>query len=299
MSNTAKKVLNTIGSIERQNLLLTDPSSFGGALSVGSVLDGLSNGIATGFGPDETIYAETIAATLAKTRLVAASVGADLATPVAYWFDKHSLRLRVGSTTAAAIPATSGIKSYITENAYARGVLRLGLADVAAAANLLLDQGGLQPITTTKDFEAHFHVCNITNGDIPAAAGFADIGVIGGAADVDPTAVINAAGFIFKIGGGQIKLYSISTTATLIGTAMLPSNKDFVLSVIYDSKRRTLFGGIDGKGIGSTSSYTLPAAVTTLEVGARVCHHAAYVVATHSPLGIDLDGLIVNQYVHN
>lgn len=296
LSQTPKRIYNNIGSTTRISMQLGDSHSHGGARSHGDVWAGLTNGIATGF-LMEAIIPEISTATQVPQMLVAAAVGGDLATPVAYWFQRLPLRLRVGSTEAAAVPATSGIIPYSTTRQDARGILRMGLADVDHAAQILLDQGGMTPITTAKDFEVHFDIAGVTNGDIAATGGFCDIGVFGGVVGVDPTAVANAAGFFFKITAGRVYLYSTATTNTLIGTAMLPTADRFVLSIIYDATQRSLLGCIDGNTIG-TSAYTLPAATTAVEIGMRTCHLAAYHLATHAPLTVDVDGIIAHQLAY-
>jgi hypothetical protein len=292
MYQTPKRILNNAGSTFRMNGLLADTHSNGGARSHGDVWDGISNGLATGFGGD-CIVPEVSTATQVPQLLVAASAGGDLATPVAYWFKRWPMRIRVGSTTASAVPATSGLKRYITQNQEARGVLRLGLGDVVAASHIILDQGGLVPITAAKNFEVHFDIANVTNGTILATRGFADIGVFGGAIGVSPAAVANAEAFYFKITGGKINLYSTDTTDTLISQTTLPTT-GFVLSIIYDADKRLLTGCVDGVALGQTA-YSLPAAVTDVEVGCRVCHLAAYTVATDDPLTVDIDGIIATQ----
>ena len=294
-SRTGKRVANTLASIERLNGLATDAWGGGGAQSVGNVLDGLANGIATGFGPGEAITPEISTATQVPQRLVAASAGTNLATPVAYWFMRWPMRVRVGSTNANAVPATSGLLPYVTQATNSRGVLRLGLADINAAAHIILDQGGLVPITTAKDFQVHIDIANVTNRDILATSGYADIGLFGGAIDVDPTAVANAAAFFVRITAGKIYLYSTATTSTLIGTTTCPSGS-FVLSFMYDSTLRRITAAVDGVPFGQNLGYTIPTSVTGLEVGARVVHLAAYTAASHAPLGVDLDGLLVNQF---
>lgn len=297
MYTTQKKIFHTLGSIFRLNGLLTDSSSHGGAQSTGNVIDGMANGLATGFW-GTALIPEAAASTYTPQALVAASAGGDLATPVAYWFQRFPLRVRVGSTTASAVPATSGILPYITERDEARGVLRMGLADVNAAAQIILDQGGLQPITTAKDFEAHFHICNVTNGSILATDGFADIGLFGGAIGVSPAAVANAAALYCKITAGRIYLTSTATTDSVIGTTVLPVGplNDFVLSFNYSASTRRCYVTVDGKTIGSNNYYYIPTTVTTLEIGARTCHLAAYLAASAAPLGVDFDGIIVNQF---
>jgi hypothetical protein len=272
---------------------MQDPMGNSTARSAGDVWDGLSNGIATGFGGDALIP-ELAASAYTPVLTVAASAGGDLATPVAYWFQRYPLRVRVGSTGAAAIPATSGLRRTVTEAPNARGVLRLGLGDVDAAAQMILDQGTNQWIKTDADFEVHFDVANVSNGTILAVAGFADLGVFGGAVGVNPAAVANAVGFYFKIGAGKIKLISTATTDTVIGTLDLPAHS-FVLSIRYDSFSRRVFGLLDGEGFSATSVYTLPASVTSLAIGARVCHLAAYSAATDAPLIVDLDGIVSTQ----
>jgi hypothetical protein len=259
----------------------------------GHIFDGLVNGIATGFQGD-CILPEVSAATQVPQRLVAAAAGADLATPVAYWFQKQPIRLRVGSTTAAAIPATSGLRNTITERPTARGVLRMGLADVNAAAQFILDQGGMLPIPcgSSTPWEVAYHISNVTNKHLATALGKADIGVIGGVAGVDPTAVINAAGVIFRLGANKLSLISIATTETVIASRNFPS-ADFVLAFQFNPATRQVSAFIDNDYVGA---YVLPAAVTAVELGARVIHQAGYTAATalHDPLGVDIDGILVN-----
>jgi hypothetical protein len=240
----------------------------------------------------DALIPEAAVDTFTPRRLVVASAGADLATPVAYWFQKHPLRVRVGSTTAAAVPATSGLLSTITQNAAARGVLRMGLADVDAAAHIILDQGGLKPLPcgSKNVWDAYFHVANVTNGDITAANGYAEFGVIGGVASVDPTAVLNAAGVIVRITNSLVSLISIATTETVINSRPLPSG-DFVLWFRFDPDSRALTAYVDTFYLGS---YTLPTAVTALEMGGRVVHKAAYTALGAAPLGVDLDSMIYN-----
>lgn len=296
LSQTPKRVYDNVGSTTRISMLMGDNFSHGGARSHGDVWAGLTNGIATGFLMD-AIVPEVSTATQTPQMLVATAAGGDLATPVAYWFQRHPLRLRVGSTNADAVPATSGVLPYSTTRADARGILRMGLGDVNAAAQIILDQGGMTPITTAKDFEVHFDIAGVTNGNILATSGFCDIGVFGGVVGVDPSAVAHAAGFFFKITAGRVYLYSTATTNTLIGTAMLPTADRFVLSIIYDATQRSLLGCIDGNTIGG-SAYTLPAATTAVEVGMRACHLAAYTAASHAPLTVDVDSLIVHQLAY-
>jgi hypothetical protein len=174
-------------------------------------------------------------------------------------------------------------------------VLRLGLADINAAAHIILDQGAMVPLTTAKDFQVHFDIANVTNRDILATSGFADIGLFGGEIGVDPTAVANAAAFYMKITAGKIYLYSTATTDALIGTTTCP-DKPFILSFMYDSTLRRITAAVDGVPFGQNLGYVVPTTVTGYQVGARVVHLAAYTAASHAPLGVDVDGLIVNQF---
>jgi hypothetical protein len=297
MYQTPKKVFNTFPGCTKLSNIFFEDMSGGTARSAGDVWDGLTNGLATGFGGD-CIVAEITAATYTPSLTVAASIGADLATPVAYWFQKHPLRLRVGSTGAAGVPATTGVHRTITQRPEARGVLRMGLGDVDAASQVILDQGTMPYIDTSVDFEAHFHVANISNGNILATRGFAEFGVYEGALGVDPTAVAAANAFFFKVTAGNIQVYkTIAGVNTLLGTAKIP-NADFVASVTYDSKKRQLFASIDGIAIGERSSHVLATNLYSLSLGARVCHLAAYSAATDSPLTVDFDGLIATQMSH-
>lgn len=290
----SQKVWAMQSHIETINRRLT-PATAGFAYP-GNVFDGLSNGIATGFQGD-CLVPEVSAATQVPQRLVAASAGADLATPVAYWFQKHMIRLRVGSTGAGAVPATSGLRNTITERPTARGVLRMGLADINAAAQFLLDQGGLLPMPcgSSTPWEAAYHISNVTNKHLGASLGKADIGVVAGVVDVDPTAVINADAVFFRIGANKISLISVATTETVIATQNIPAS-DFVLSFQFNPATRQVAAFIDNSYVGA---YVLPAAVTAMELGARVLHHAAYTAATalHDPIGVDIDGIIVNTPV--
>lgn len=287
------KAVITQRGIEKLNHVLNDPSI--GRSYLGEFFGGQVSGVATSFVGDALI-ASTIGATIAPQRLVAASAGANLATPVAYWFQREMLRVRVGSTTAGAVPATSGLVNTITQNTDARGVLRLALADVNAAAHMILDQGGLSPIPcgTKSRWDVFFHVANVTNGDIVATDGYAELGVAGGVAGVDPTAVLNAAAVLFKITAGQISLVSVATTATTIATAPLPST-EFCLRLSFDNVTREVSAYINHNYLGK---YALPSAVTAVEVAGRVVHLAAYAAASDSPLGVDLDSLIVNVPVN-
>jgi hypothetical protein len=223
------RVIERQHDIEKMNHVLGSGTL--GRSFPGQVFDGLVNGLATGFMGDALIP-EAAVDTFTPRRLVVASAGADLATPVAYWFQKHPLRVRVGSTTAAAVPATSGLLSN----------------------------------------------------------GYAEFGVIGGVASVDPTAVLNAAGVIVRITNSLVSLISIATTETVINSRPLPSG-DFVLWFRFDPDSRALTAYVDTFYLGS---YTLPTAVTALEMGGRVVHKAAYTALGAAPLGVDLDSLIYN-----
>lgn len=287
------KVMTTKRGIEKINHVLNDPSI--GRSYIGEFIGGLLDGMATSF-VNDSLIPSTIGATIAPQRLVAASAGGSLATPVAYWFQKEMLRVRVGSTNAGAVPATSGLLNTITQNTDARGVLRMALADVDAAAHIILDQGGLTPIPcgSKNHWDVYFHIANVTNGDIVATDGFAEIGVAGGVAAVDPTAVLNAAAVLFKIGANRISMVSVATTASTIATAPLPST-EFTLRLSFDSVTREVSGYINQSFMGK---YTLPSAVTAVEVAGRTVHLAAYAAASDSPLGVDIDSLIVNVPVN-
>lgn len=283
------KVAVTQRGIEKINHVLNDPSI--GRSYIGEFVGGTMCGMATGFMFD-TLIAETIGATISPQRLVAASGAGTLAAPVAYWFQRQPLRIRAGSTGANAVPATSGLVSTITQNTDARGVLRLALADVNAAAQMLLDQGGLTPVPCgTKDrWDVYFHVANVTAGSISAADGAAEMGVGGGVVDPDPTAVINAAAVAFRIGASKITMFSVATTAADIATAPLPTG-EFTLRLSFDPVTREVSGYVNHAFLGK---YVLPVAVTAVEVVGRVFHLANYAAASDSPLGVDLDSLIVN-----
>lgn len=283
------KVSMQQGHVDAMNRHLA-PATLGWSYP-GNVFDGLSNGLATGFLGDAMIP-EAAASDFKPQRAFVASAGADLATPVAYWLQKHPVRLRVGSTTAAAVPNTSGIFSTISERVMARGILKARLADIDAAAQILVDQGGLLPLPclASRPWQAAFHVAHVTNGDILAANGAADVGVVGGAVAVDPTAVINANAVIFRIGAGKIQLISVATTETVIAQRGIPSG-DFVLWFNFDPSTRFVNAFIDNDFVGK---YELPTAVTAMEIGARVYHQAAYTAADHAPIGVDFDSLVVN-----
>jgi hypothetical protein len=283
----SKKVFFKQANIESWDRHLTQAT--GGLTYAGDMLAGTFNGLCTGFMSD-LLIPDAVAATLAVDRYVAAAGGGDLATPVAYWFRGHPLRLRCGTTTAAAIAAsTTGIVTTSTRQTNGRGILRMQLADVIAAAQILLDQGNLSPIPMTKSWILSIHVSSSLNGDlIPVAAGSAEFGIIGGALGVDPTAVMNAAGMHFAISDNQLRAYSVATTATLLGTKVLPTG-DYVMKFDYDANSRTCWLSVDNK---PWVSYVFPGAVTACQIAGRVMHQAAYVVATHDPLGVDLDGII-------
>lgn len=283
------KAAITQRGIEKTNHVLNDPSV--GRSYIGEFLGGKILGLSTSFLMDSLIPS-TIGATIAPQVLVAASAGGDLATPVAYWFQRELLRVRVGSTNAGGVPATSGLVPTITQNTDARGVLRMALADVNAAAHMLLDQGGLTPIPcgSKSRWDVYFHVANVTNGDMVETDGYAELGVTGGAVGVDPTAVANAAAVLFKIGASKITMLSVATTASTIASAPLPSG-EFVLRLSFDNVTREVSGYINHSFLGK---YALPSAVTAVEVAGRVAHLAAYAAASDSPLGVDLDSLIVN-----
>lgn len=132
----------------------------------GDMMAGVFNGINCGFlmewlFPDAIIAGAT---THGIARYVAASAGADLATPVAYWLKRNPFRLRIGSTTAAAIAASStGIVTVSSSDAAARGLLRMQLADEDAAAQILLDQGNLSDISMSKSWSLSYHFSSVTN----------------------------------------------------------------------------------------------------------------------------------------
>jgi hypothetical protein len=294
MYQTPKRVYNTFPGTTKISNLFFDSMSNGTARSAGDVWDGMCNGIATGFGGD-ILVAEDTSAAYTPSMTVAASGAASLATPAAYWFQKQPFRVRVGSTGAGAVPATSGLVKVIAERPEARGVLRMGLADVDAAAQIILDQGGLPHLDTSVSFEVHFDIANVSNGSIAGTRGFADFGVFSTAVGVNPAAVPSAAGYFFKIVAGNVELYKlVGGTATLLGSTKLPK-QGFVLSICYDAGRRSLFGCIDGLLLGEATRYHLPAATTTLSIGARVCHLAAYTTLADSPLVVDVDGIVANQ----
>ena len=286
------KVIMQQAHIDAMNRHLS-PATLGYAYP-GNVFDGLANGLATGFQGD-ALLPEALGAGFVPTRNVVASAGGDLAAPVAYWFQKHPLRLRVGSTGAGAVPATSGLVSTISERPMARGVLRMALADVNAAAQITLDQRALNPIpcAANKVWDVCYHVANVSNGDILSTAGFADFGVIEGAADADPANVIATNAAIFKITGNKIQFVSVATTETVIATRSIP-RFDFILRLHFDPDSRLVNAFIDNDFLGS---YRLPDAVTAVGVGGRVAHLAAYAAATDAPLGVDLDAVIVNTPV--
>ena len=262
-----------------------------GLTYAGDMLAGTFNGICAGF-MNTWLYPDAIiagATTHGIDRYVAAAGGGDLATPVAYWIRNHPLRLRCGTTTAAAIAAsTTGFVTTSTNDTNARGLLRMQFADVDAAAQIILDQANLATIPMNKSWLLAYHVSYVTNGDIVVANGSAEFGIAGGAVGVDPTAVMNAAGMHFAISDGQLRAYSVATTATLLATRVLPTG-DFVVKFTYDSNSRTCWMEIDNKPF---ASYTFPAAVTACQIAGRVMHQAAYTALGAAPLGVDLDGLI-------
>ena len=286
----SKKIFFKQSNIETWDRHLSQATS--GQIWPGDMLAGTFNGICSGF-LDELLFPDVIiagATTIGLARYVAAAGGGDLATPVAYWLTKSNLRLRCGTTTAAAIAAsTTGLVPTSTRHTNGRGILRMQLADVVAAAQIILDQGDLSSIPMNKSWILAYHVSYSLNGDvIPVAAGSAEFGVAGGTVGVDPTAVMNAAGMHFAISDNQLRAYSVATTATLLGTRVLPTG-DYVMKFDYDANSRTCWLSIDNK---PWVSYVFPAAVTACQIAGRVMHQAAYVVATHDPLGVDLDGII-------
>lgn len=283
------KVGITARGIDKINHVLTVTNE--GRSFQGEFLGGLSNGLATGF-QNDALIPELAAGDFTPARRFVASVGGDLATPVAYWLQRHPIRLRVGSVTAAAVPATSGFQHTISQTPTARGVLRLALADIDDAAQILLDQSTHTPIPcgTKTPWDVYFHVANVTNGDILASLGYAELGVASGAVAVDPTAVINAAALVFKIAANKIDLVSVATTATVVATRALPSG-DFVLSMKFDPYTRTVSCYVDSHFLGG---YVLPTAVTGVGLAGRVTHSATYTALGAAPLGVDLDGVIVN-----
>lgn len=292
MFQTPKRVYMTFSGAAKVSNLLMDSMSNSTARSAGDVWEGMTNGIATGFGGDYLIPT----ASFAPTMLVAASAGADLATPVAYWFAKHPLRVRVGSTGAGAVPATSGVTRCSLNGRGLRGLVRLGLADVDAAAQIILDQATMSYLDLRSDFEVHYDIGAVENKGILATAGFADFGLCVGATGVDPTAVPAANAFFVRMTQGKAILYkSVTGTLTALGTVQIPDGH-FVLTFRYDYITRKIYACIDGNGIGSEGHIIAPVAWTHMQLGARVCHLAAYAAATDAPLAVELDSLIVTQF---
>ena len=292
MFQTPKRVFMTFSGATKVSNLLQDSMSNSTARSAGDVWEGLSNGIATGFGGDYLIPT----ASFAPTMLVAASAGGDLATPVAYWFAKLPIRVRVGSTGAGAVPATSGITKCSNNSVGSRGLLRMGLADVNAAAQIILDQGTMGYLDTRSDFEIHFDVAAVENKTILATAGFADFGVTVGACGVDPSAIPANDAFFVRMTQGKAVLYKVAATVvTQLGMTDIPDNS-FVITIRYDKNTRRLFACLNGHGIGENSSMQVPAGWTSVATMGRVCHLAAYAAATDAPLAVELDGLIVTQF---
>jgi len=288
----SKKIYFTQSHIETWDRHLS-PATQGWAYP-GDMLAGTFNGICAGF-LQEYLYPDAIiagATTVGMAKFVAASAGGDLATPVAYWLKNSPFRLRIGSTTAAAIAAsTTGLAQTSTRDANARGLLKLILADVDAAAHIILDQGNFGDIGMSKSWILAYHVSNVLNGDIVVANGSAEFGIAGGAVGVDPTAVMNAAGMHFAISDGQLRVYSVATTASLLATRVLPTGP-FVVTFRYDASSRTCWVDLDNKLM---ASYTFPSAVTACQIAGRVMHQAAYTALGAAPLNVDLDGIIWYQ----
>lgn len=285
----ARKLFFKQGDIDAWDRHMTHAT--GGQTYAGDMLAGTFNGICTGFS-QELLFPDAIiagATTHSIAKFVAASAGGDLATPVAYWLKHSPFRLRIGSVTAAAIAAsTTGIAEITTLDTAARGILRMQLADVVDAAQILLDQGNLAPISMSRSWKLCVHVSYARNASTLETIGSSEFGVIGGALGVDPTAVMNAAGVHFTIAESTIRSYSVSTTATLLATKILPTG-DFVVTFEYDSTSRNMLLELDGRPFGS---YVVPAAVTDMQIAGRVMHQAAYVVATHDPVGLAIDDII-------
>jgi hypothetical protein len=292
MYQTPKKVFMTYSGATKLSNIFQDSMSNSTARSAGDVWEGLSNGIATGFGGEYLIPT----ASFAPTMLVAASAGGDLATPVAYWFAKQPVRIRVGSTGAAAVPATSGITKCSANSTGSRGILRMGLGDVNAAAQMILDQGTMAYLDLRSDFEVHYDIAAIENSTILSTAGYADFGVAVGATGVDPTVAPASNCLFVRFTQGKAVLYkTVSNTVTALGMCEIPSGS-FVLTFRYDHKTRRLFGVINGHGIGEESSIVAPVAWTHMQMSGRVCHLAAYAAATDAPIAVELDSLIVTQF---
>ena len=292
MFQTPKKVYMTYAGASKLSTLFHDAMSNSTARSAGDVWEGLSNGIATGFGGDCLIPQASYVPTLN----VAASAGGNLATPVAYWLAKYPIRIRVGSTGAAGVPATSGLSKMSSNNPASRGLLRLGLADVNAASQMILDQGAMGFLDLRSDFEVHYDIAAIENRAILATAGFADIGVFTAAVGVDPTAVPSTNGVFVRFTAGNATLYKVvGGTATILGVMEIP-DRSFVLTFRYDATTRRLFAAFDGHGFGDNAFYLAPSSWTTMQLGVRVCHLAAFAAATDAPLAVELDSLIVTQF---
>ena len=293
MFQTPKRVFMTYSGATKLSTLFHDSMSNSTARSAGDVWEGLSNGIATGFGGD---YITPTGPAFAPTMNVAASAGGDLAAPVPYWFTKYPVRVRVGSTNAGGVPATSGLTKVSANSVSARGLLRMGLADVNAASQIILDQGALPFLDLRSDFEVHFDIAAIENRNILATAGFADFGVFATAVGVDPAVNPATDGVFVKFTAGNATMYRVVGGAlAALGTMEAP-DRHFVLTLRYDRSTRRVFACIDGNAFGTDALYLAPSSWTTMQLGGRVCHLAAYAAATDAPLAVELDSLIVTQF---
>jgi hypothetical protein len=170
-----------------------------------------------------------------------------------------------------------------SNNPASRGLLRLGLADVNAASQMILDQGAMGFLDLRSDFEVHYDIAAIESKAILATAGFADFGVFSSAVGVDPTAVPAANGVFVRFTAGNATFYRVvGGTTTVLGVMEIP-DRSFVLT-------------FDGHGFGTDAFYLAPAGWTSLQLGARVCHLAAFAAATDAPLAVELDSLVVTQF---
>lgn len=254
-----------------------------GFSAIGTALEGITNGITEGFVQRFLVAELTSTNKIVMVQKVAASAGSDLATPVNYFIPEKGFRIRVGSTTAAGVPATSGCYDYVSQNTNARGVLRFGLADVDDAAQMILDQNGVFTVNNLVDWELNVAISYWAN-QIDAATYF-DVGLASTAVPVDPASAF-ATNFVkFRLANGYATMSNQSAT---LGSYQ-PGSGEFVLSFVYSAKTRQVSGYVNGQHVGTSSVAT---AVTAYQIGMRACHVTAYTTLANSPITVDVDSIM-------
>jgi len=264
-----------------------------GFTAIGDEMDALTNGFVCGFDIGDFFLDQDTTSGLVLRQKIAATLVATLATPVDYIHQKVPLRLRAGATTAAGVPATTGMYSYTAQNTKAQGVLRMACADVDDASQVTLDNGGVFPISNTQSWIAAFAISYSSLAAVDSTTAnktHFEIGLGDTATALDPANPI-ATNFIrFKIVGNQI---TFGSQAGAIGVLATPTS-EFVLTLEYNHENRVVCAFLDGQQMGT---YTVAAAVTAYGLVCRNSHLTAYTALADAPLVTDIDSIIMNHII--